>query len=43
MNAKRAELTDMKIFSVLSYGFFWGVNTVAEQSILQQSVPFTKM
>lgn len=42
MDAKRAELTDKKIPSVLSCGFFGGVKTVAEQSILQQSDPFTK-
>lgn len=43
MDAKRAELTDTKISSVLSCGLFWGVKTVAELSILQQSDPFTKM
>lgn len=43
MDAQRAELTDMKISSVLSYGLFWGVKIAAEQSILQQSDPFTKM
>lgn len=43
MDAKRAEVSDMKISSVLSCGVFWGVKTVAEQSILQQSDPLTKM